>query len=60
MNKNKLSAIIWLFVTLVWIMATVLIIVDQGELWRIILNAFVAVLSLVNVILNFYFYNKNK
>lgn len=60
MNKNKLSAIIWLFVTLVWIMATILIIVDQGELWRIILNAFVAVLSLVNVILNFYFYNKNK
>ena len=60
MNKNKLSAIIWSAVTLLWFITTIVQIVNNAELWIVIMDAVVLLLSLINVVLNVVNFKNNK
>ncbi|MBQ8403409.1 MAG: hypothetical protein IJX55_03160 [Clostridia bacterium] len=60
MKNYKLSAIIWLIVSVIWVGLTIGKIAEQDSIWSILLNAVVAALSIANVVLNFINWKKNK
>lgn len=62
MNKKGrvINLIIWGALTLLWTALTVMKITASGESWEIIMNALVAVLSLVNFVIHLIFLLKKK
>ena len=60
MKNHLISAIIWAIVSLIWIGLAISKIVSGDDIWIIALNVLVAVLSVINAVLNFRNHIKKK
>ena len=55
-----INLIIWGFLTVLWTVLTVFKVTSSAEAWEIAMNALVAVLSLVNLVIHLVFLVKKK